>query len=122
MDGASDLTVLLRIVLPLIKAVLATIVLFASVGYWNDFFSALLYLNDPSKQPLTIYLRKIFFAKYRMNPSLSTDGSARHDRFCRFHGKDKDGKHNRHDASHHDAVSLCPKILRSWIMIGAVKG
>jgi len=43
-DGADDLNVFLRIVLPLSKAVLAVIGLFYAVGYWNAFFNALLYL------------------------------------------------------------------------------
>ena len=57
MDGASDLTILTRIVLPLSKAVLAVISLFYAVGYWNAFFQALLYLNDTSMWPLQLVLR-----------------------------------------------------------------
>lgn len=56
-DGASDLTILTRIVLPLSKAVMAVIALFYAVGYWNAFFQALLYLNDSSMWPLQLVLR-----------------------------------------------------------------
>jgi ABC-type glycerol-3-phosphate transport system permease component len=56
-DGASDWDVLVRIVLPLSKAVVAVIALFYAVGYWNDFFTALLYLNDSSMWPLQLVLR-----------------------------------------------------------------
>lgn len=56
-DGAGELTVLLRIVLPLSKAVLAVIGLFYAVGYWNSFFSAVLYLNDSGKFPIQVILR-----------------------------------------------------------------
>jgi multiple sugar transport system permease protein/putative aldouronate transport system permease protein len=56
-DGAGDLQILARIVLPLSKAVLAVIGLFYAVGYWNSFFSALLYLNDNAKWPLQLVLR-----------------------------------------------------------------
>jgi putative aldouronate transport system permease protein len=56
-DGAGDLAVLWRIVLPLSKGVLAVIGLFYAVGYWNSFFSALLYLNDIAKWPLQLVLR-----------------------------------------------------------------
>ena len=62
-DGANDLVILLRIVLPLSKAMIATIALFAAVLYWNDFFNALLYLSETNKFPLTIMLRKIFFGE-----------------------------------------------------------
>jgi ABC-type glycerol-3-phosphate transport system permease component len=56
-DGANDWDVLVRIVLPLSKAVVAVIALFYAVGYWNDFFTALLYLNDSSMWPLQLVLR-----------------------------------------------------------------
>ena len=58
-DGASDWTILFRIVIPLSKAILATIGLFAAVGMWNNFFGPLLYLNDKDKYPLSLILRKI---------------------------------------------------------------
>ncbi|HEX6685177.1 MAG TPA: carbohydrate ABC transporter permease [Candidatus Limnocylindrales bacterium] len=56
-DGAGETTILLRIVLPLSKAVMAVIGLFYAVGYWNAFFNAMLYINDNSKWPLQLVLR-----------------------------------------------------------------
>ncbi|MGP3635642.1 carbohydrate ABC transporter permease [Streptomyces sp. 24-1644] len=56
-DGAGDLRILVRIVLPLSKAVLAVISLFYAVTYWNAFFNSLLYLNDSEKWPLPMVLR-----------------------------------------------------------------
>lgn len=56
-DGASEFRVLGQIVLPLSKAVIAVIGMFYAVGYWNAFFSALLYLNDSTKWPLQLVLR-----------------------------------------------------------------
>jgi multiple sugar transport system permease protein/putative aldouronate transport system permease protein len=56
-DGASDGQIFTRIVLPLSKAVLSVIGLFYAVGYWNAFFSALLYLNDSAKWPIQLVLR-----------------------------------------------------------------
>ncbi|MFE7351907.1 carbohydrate ABC transporter permease [Streptomyces sp. NPDC057543] len=56
-DGAGDFRILVRIVLPLSKAVLAVISLFYAVTYWNAFFNALLYLNDSDKWPLPMVLR-----------------------------------------------------------------
>ncbi len=58
-DGASDLEVLLRIVLPLSKPILLTIGLFYAVHYWNEFFTPLLYLNDQKLMPLPVLLRNI---------------------------------------------------------------
>ncbi|MGH2363567.1 MAG: carbohydrate ABC transporter permease [Chloroflexota bacterium] len=57
-DGAGDVTILLRIVLPLSKAVLAVIALFYAVTtYWNSFFQALLYINDNAKWPVQLVAR-----------------------------------------------------------------
>lgn len=56
-DGAGDIRILTRIVLPLSKAIIAVVALFYAVGYWNNFFSALLYLSDSSQWPLTLVLR-----------------------------------------------------------------
>jgi putative aldouronate transport system permease protein len=59
LDGASDLTFLRRVVLPLSGPILAVITLFYAVGQWNSYFSALLYLNDPHLFPLQLVLRSI---------------------------------------------------------------
>ncbi len=56
-DGAGELKTFTYIVLPLSKAVLSVIGLFYAVGYWNAFFSALLYLNDSKLWPLQLVLR-----------------------------------------------------------------
>ncbi|MGN7455731.1 carbohydrate ABC transporter permease [Paenibacillus pasadenensis] len=58
-DGCTELGLLGRIVLPLSMPVLATFTLFYAVGHWNDFFGALLYINDPQKWPLQVMLRQI---------------------------------------------------------------
>lgn len=57
LDGAGELTILCRIVLPLSKAVIAVVGLFYGVSYWNSFFNALLFLNDSGKYPLQVVLR-----------------------------------------------------------------
>lgn len=60
-DGASEFTVLFKMIFPLSKAIFATIGLFTLVGKWNDWFSALIYLNNESMYPLQMILRKILF-------------------------------------------------------------
>lgn len=59
MDGASEIRVFLSIVLPLSKAVLATMTLFYAVQHWNGYLPALLYLNKRSLYPLQIILRNL---------------------------------------------------------------
>ncbi|MFK4018733.1 carbohydrate ABC transporter permease [Streptomyces albogriseolus] len=58
-DGLSTYGVLLRIVLPLSKAVVATLVLFYSVSFWNSWFSAFLYMDRTELMPVTVYLRNL---------------------------------------------------------------
>ena len=58
-DGLSTYGTLLRIVLPLSKAVLATMLLFYAVSFWNSWFSAFLYLDDADMYPVTVYLRNL---------------------------------------------------------------
>lgn len=58
-DGASDLYILLRIVLPLSLPIIAVMALFHAVSLWNQYFSALIYLTDKSMYPLQIILRDI---------------------------------------------------------------
>lgn len=58
-DGASNMRVLWRIVLPLSGPILAVMVLFYAVGHWNSYFSALIYLSDRSNYPLQLFLREI---------------------------------------------------------------
>lgn len=58
-DGANELTVLVRIVLPLSAPVVAVMLLFYGVGHWNSWFSAMIYLRTRIKYPLQLILREI---------------------------------------------------------------
>ncbi len=59
MDGATDLGIFYKIALPLSKPVIASISLFYAVSHWNDYFNAMIYLNDPNKETVQIVLRRI---------------------------------------------------------------
>lgn len=58
-DGVDTYRILLRIVLPLSKAVMATMTLFYAVSFWNSWFTAFLYLDQPNLNPVTLYLRNL---------------------------------------------------------------
>ena len=58
-DGLNTYGILFRIVLPLSKAVLATMVLFYAVSFWNSWFSAFLYMDRSNLFPVTVYLRNL---------------------------------------------------------------
>jgi len=61
-DGLTTYGIFGRIVLPLSKAVLATMTLFYAVGLWNSWFSAFLYLDQKELFPVTVYLRNLIAA------------------------------------------------------------
>jgi putative aldouronate transport system permease protein len=65
-DGASEITVLIRIILPLSKPIIMTIGLYYGVAFWNDFFHPLLYISRSELQPLPILLRNILMASGMM--------------------------------------------------------
>ena len=58
-EGASNLRIMLQIIIPLSKATLAVVALYYAVTHWNSWFNAMLYLNDRSKYPLQLILREI---------------------------------------------------------------
>nr|WP_222829377.1 carbohydrate ABC transporter permease [Xylanimonas cellulosilytica] len=58
-DGLNTYGVFARIVLPLSKAVLATMTLFYAVSMWNSWFSSMMFLSDRNLQPVTMFLRNL---------------------------------------------------------------
>ena len=58
-DGAGDFRIFCLIVLPLSKAILATIALFIAVGVWNNWFNTMLFIQDPDIRPLAYTLQVI---------------------------------------------------------------
>ncbi|OBZ07649.1 sugar ABC transporter permease [Bacillus sp. FJAT-27264] len=77
-DGAGEFRIFLTLVLPLSLPGLATIALFSTLGYWNDWFNALLYIDDPNLVPLQSMLMRIetsmqFLLQNSQNSSLSIE-------------------------------------------------
>lgn len=58
-DGAGNMTIMMKIVVPLSKATIAVVVLFYAVGQWNSWFNASIFLQDRSLYPLQLILRDI---------------------------------------------------------------
>ena len=76
-DGYNDIQILLKIVLPMSKPVIAAISLFYAVTYWNDYFSAILYYSKEELIPFQIYLRNLIIVNAAANKvGISTGPSA----------------------------------------------
>lgn len=52
-DGHGNLETYFKIALPLAKPIIAVMVIFTMVGYWNDWYQALIYMNDKAKYPFS---------------------------------------------------------------------
>lgn len=61
LDGCTEIGVLFKIILPISRPSIVTVSLFYAVDHWNDFFSAILYINDRVKWPLQLFLRSMLF-------------------------------------------------------------
>jgi len=58
-DGANDLYILLRVVVPLIKPAIATMTVFCAVTFWNNYYLAMMYVSSRKLWPLTLVLREL---------------------------------------------------------------
>lgn len=74
MDGAGYIRYMLQIVIPLSKAIIAVLVLWYAIGYWNSYFDALVYINDKSLKPFSLYLREYLVAGSTMDIAELTAG------------------------------------------------
>ena len=76
LDGCGEFRFLLSIVIPLSKAIIAVLVLWIAIIYWNGYFNPMIYLNDKAKYPLQLILREILlmaqvdFTKAASNPEM----------------------------------------------------
>lgn len=66
-DGANDFQCLVKLAIPLGKATISVLVLYSFVGCWNDYFNAMIYLNDDSLWPLQLVLRNILTSSESMS-------------------------------------------------------
>jgi len=80
LDGCSNIQFFVKVVLPLSKAILAVISLYYIVGYWNEYFKALMYLREDKLHPLQMVLRDILirnqaYASGQLGSGASAEGS-----------------------------------------------
>ncbi len=70
LDGAGRFTILFQIMLPLIKATMATVILYYIIGNWNSWFSAMIYLRSKDKYPLQLVLKEILVTTSNSNTNV----------------------------------------------------
>lgn len=73
LDGASNVRILVSIVLPMSLPAMATIGLFYAVGYWDNYMNGLLYITTPSLRPLQTYLYQVVTEAINVDEALSMD-------------------------------------------------
>lgn len=78
-DGANDIVILFRIILPLSLSVIAVMILFYGVSYWNSWFQAMMYMHDRNRYPLQLILREILISND--TSSMGTTSSAAGDQY-----------------------------------------
>ena len=61
LDGCNDLVILVRIIIPLSISIIAAVVLFYFVSYWNRYFEVIMFINDGRKYTLQVVLRSLMF-------------------------------------------------------------
>lgn len=66
-DGYNDFAIYVKIILPLSKAVFASIGLFSAVGYWNLYLPSLIYITDPNKRVMQVILQKMLMEERLIN-------------------------------------------------------
>lgn len=121
-DGANNVQYLFKVVLPLSKPILAVIMLFYAVGHWNDFYSALIYINSQELMPLQSVLRKILMSAQM---TLQITSSMSPDEIMRKTQLAQTLKYSSIIISTIPVLCLYPLVQKHFvkgIMIGSVKG
>ena len=76
-DGASHLTVLVKIMLPLSKPILSVLLLYYAVGHWNNYFWPMVLVSNPQYQPLQVFLRSLLILKQDVGGASAQIGISR---------------------------------------------
>ena len=117
-DGANDLVIVFRIILPLIMPTIAVLLLYYCVGHWNAWFNASIYLKDNNKLPIQNVLRSILIA----NSNILNSAAAENDQVNQFA---ESIKYSTIILTTVPVLCIYPflqKYFVKGVMIGAVKG
>ena len=122
-DGCSNLKLFFQIILPLSQPIIAVLILYYAVGHWNEYFNALIYLNDQNIYPLQLILRNILLLD-QMFDMMDSDPEARQEMMRLLQMKES-MKFRIIVLSTLPVMVLYPflqKFFVKGVMIGAIKG
>ncbi len=117
-DGANDLIIVFRIILPLIMPTIAVLLLYYGVGHWNSWFNASIYLMDNEKLPIQNIMRSILIA----NSGVLNSAAAENDKVNEFA---ESIKYSTIILTTVPVLCIYPflqKYFVKGVMVGAVKG
>ena len=118
-DGCGNLRYFFTIVLPLSKAIIAVIALWAAVGHWNSYFNAMIYLRSPSRYPLQLVMRNILINNEMAASAMTGSAAAEVNRKANLI------KYGAIVVSSLPIMCMYPfvqKYFNQGVMIGALKG
>lgn len=75
-DGANDMTIYVKLILPLSKPLIATLSLFAALAYWNDWYNCMLFIDNENKFMLQYYLQRVLGSAEAMRIVAEKSGMA----------------------------------------------
>lgn len=119
LDGAGDLTIIFRIMLPLVKATVATVALYYIIGNWNSWFPAAMYLKDRALYPLQLVMREILILNDVTSTTSSGEMTANADIYRQL------VKYCTIIVSSAPMLVIYPfvmKYFKSGVMVGSIKG
>lgn len=118
-DGCSNTRILMQIILPLSKPIIVVLCMYYGVEHWNEYFNAMIYLNDRAKYPLQLILREILIQQDMQ--SMMDSGTAVMDQILLSEGI----KYAVIVAASLPMMLLYPflqKYFSKGVMVGAIKG
>ncbi len=123
MDGAGELTIMFKIILPLCKATFAVIILFIAVGKWNEWFPALLYLPTARDlYPLQMFMREILISATNSTSSVQANAGDLMDNAQMYKTLVKYGAIVVSTLPILLVYPFCQKYFVTGVMVGSVKG
>lgn len=121
LDGCSDFQILWRVIMPLSKPIMAVLALYYAVSHWNDYFNAMIYINNKNYQTLQIFLREVLL----INQSISYENAENFESIARQMQAAQQMKYSLIIVAAVPMLLVYPFVQKYFVkgvMVGSVKG